>query len=144
MKHSVLIALVFLAGFGASALAADEHLTDQQRLGWRLFETSCGVCHTRPTLVAGMLGSARGRIVHLFLPAKRSHSDRIGGISPLATRLDFPLLQGKNRIWRPEGRPKIGKSRSRSPACVRFDRSADSGIYGPRQRNWQGIGSGIW
>jgi mono/diheme cytochrome c family protein len=57
MKRSA-FALVLLAATPPLALAADEHehLTDQQRLGWRLFETSCGVCHTRPTLVAGMYG----------------------------------------------------------------------------------------
>ncbi|HEX2387403.1 MAG TPA: cytochrome c [Candidatus Binatia bacterium] len=40
--------------------AADEHghqtLNPQQQLGRRLFEQSCGVCHTRPTLVSGMFG----------------------------------------------------------------------------------------
>ena len=55
MRHA-LIVLVLLAASPPVALAADEHLNDQQRLGWRLFETSCGVCHTRPTLVAGMYG----------------------------------------------------------------------------------------
>jgi mono/diheme cytochrome c family protein len=55
MKRSA-FALVLLATTPQLAPAADEHLTDQQRLGWRLFETSCGVCHTRPTLVAGMYG----------------------------------------------------------------------------------------
>src|SRR5947208_13921723 len=55
MKRSA-VALVLPCALATGALAADEHLTDQQRLGWRLYETSCGVCHTRPTLVAGLYG----------------------------------------------------------------------------------------
>ena len=56
MMRRALIVLVLLAASPQVALAADEHLNDQQLLGWRLFETSCGVCHTRPTLVAGLYG----------------------------------------------------------------------------------------
>jgi len=37
-------------------LAAEVELNEQQKLGWRLYETSCGVCHTRPTLIAGLYG----------------------------------------------------------------------------------------
>jgi mono/diheme cytochrome c family protein len=55
MMRAALIA-VFLLAVSPAAFAADEHLNDQQRLGWRLFETSCGVCHTRPTLIAGLYG----------------------------------------------------------------------------------------
>jgi mono/diheme cytochrome c family protein len=57
MKRSA-IALVLLAAAPQLVAAADDHaqLNVQQRLGWRLFETSCGVCHTRPTLVAGLYG----------------------------------------------------------------------------------------
>ena len=47
---------MFLSALAQDASAAEEHLTDQQQLGRRLFETSCGVCHTRPTLVSGMYG----------------------------------------------------------------------------------------
>src|SRR5262245_42835570 len=59
MMRYALISLVltaFLTAIPQAARAADEHLNDQQRLGWRLFETSCGVCHTRPTLIAGLYG----------------------------------------------------------------------------------------
>jgi mono/diheme cytochrome c family protein len=38
--------------------AAQAPLTDTQKLGQRLFEQSCGVCHTRPTLVSGLYGPA--------------------------------------------------------------------------------------
>jgi mono/diheme cytochrome c family protein len=50
-----LLAIVTIA-LGTSSFAAEDHLTDQQKLGRRLFEQSCGVCHTRPTLISGMYG----------------------------------------------------------------------------------------
>jgi mono/diheme cytochrome c family protein len=50
------IAVLLVSGIPALALAAEVELNDQQKLGWRLFETSCGVCHTRPTLIAGLYG----------------------------------------------------------------------------------------
>ena len=54
MKRNFLIVLFLVV---ARALFAEEnHLTSQQQLGRRLFEQSCGVCHTRPTLVSGMYG----------------------------------------------------------------------------------------
>ena len=56
MKSRALFAVILFAASAQTAPAADEHLNDQQKLGWRLFETSCGVCHTRPTLVAGLYG----------------------------------------------------------------------------------------
>ena len=56
MKRNIWIALVLLAGLPQGAFAAEDHLNDQQKLGRRLFEQSCGVCHTRPTLVSGMYG----------------------------------------------------------------------------------------
>jgi mono/diheme cytochrome c family protein len=56
MKRRAWLALVLLAVAPQTASAAEVTLNDQQKLGWRLFETSCGVCHTRPTLIAGMYG----------------------------------------------------------------------------------------
>jgi mono/diheme cytochrome c family protein len=56
MTRSVFAALLAFIGSPWGAQAADTVLTDQQRLGLRLYEQSCGVCHTRPTLVAGMYG----------------------------------------------------------------------------------------
>jgi mono/diheme cytochrome c family protein len=56
MKYRVWLALLILAAAPQVAGAADVVLNDQQKLGWRLFETSCGICHTRPTLIAGMYG----------------------------------------------------------------------------------------
>jgi mono/diheme cytochrome c family protein len=58
MKRSVLLAVVLLAGWplGLSAQPHEEHLTEAQQLGRQLYEKSCGVCHTRPTMISGMYG----------------------------------------------------------------------------------------
>src|SRR6202163_5139063 len=40
------------------AASAQVVLNETQKLGQRLFEQSCGVCHTRPTLVSGLYGPA--------------------------------------------------------------------------------------
>jgi mono/diheme cytochrome c family protein len=61
MRRGAWITLVFLSALPQTAAAAEEHLTDQQQLGRRLFEQSCGVCHTRPTLVSGMYGPELSR-----------------------------------------------------------------------------------
>lgn len=59
MKQTVWIALILFILGPERLFAAGQHghpLTPQQQLGRRLFEQSCGICHTRPTLVAGMFG----------------------------------------------------------------------------------------
>jgi mono/diheme cytochrome c family protein len=60
MKGVIWTVLIFLAIASENASAADEHhhqqLNPKQQLGRRLFEQSCGVCHTRPTLISGMFG----------------------------------------------------------------------------------------
>ena len=56
MKAFGWVTVVLLAGIPQIALAAEVELNEQQKLGWRLYETSCGVCHTRPTLIAGLYG----------------------------------------------------------------------------------------
>jgi mono/diheme cytochrome c family protein len=61
MKRSAWIAAILIAGMPQGAFAAEGHLDEQQKLGWRLFEQSCGVCHTRPTLVSGMYGPELSR-----------------------------------------------------------------------------------
>ncbi len=62
MKYSAWIVLILLAGASRTVFAADNQFNEQQRLGRRLFEQSCGVCHTRPTLVAGMYGPELSRL----------------------------------------------------------------------------------
>lgn len=60
MKAGVWTLFIALMATSAEVFAADEHghqqLNPKQQLGRRLFEQSCGVCHTRPTLVSGMFG----------------------------------------------------------------------------------------
>ncbi len=56
MKRGVWIAVFFVAGMPQGLFAVENHLNAQQQLGRRLFEQSCGVCHTRPTLISGMYG----------------------------------------------------------------------------------------
>src|SRR5690349_10173954 len=56
MRCGVWITLLFTTALSQGVLAAEEHLNDQQQLGRRLFEQSCGVCHTRPTLVSRLYG----------------------------------------------------------------------------------------
>ena len=62
MKCSIWIALVLLAGVPRGVFGAENHLNAQQQLGRRLFEQSCGVCHTRPTLISGMYGPELSRL----------------------------------------------------------------------------------
>ena len=50
-----LICLVAALPQGALAQSASD---DTLKLGQRLFEQSCGVCHTRPTLVSRLYGPA--------------------------------------------------------------------------------------
>ena len=62
MKRSAWLVMTLLAIAPRGVSAVENHLNAQQKLGWRLFEQSCGVCHTRPTLVSGMYGSELSRV----------------------------------------------------------------------------------
>ena len=62
MKRRVWALLILIAGISQGSFAADNHLNEQQKFGQRLFEQSCGVCHTRPTLVSGMYGPELSRV----------------------------------------------------------------------------------
>jgi mono/diheme cytochrome c family protein len=61
MRRAAWITLLCFAALPQGASAAEEHLTDQQQLGRRIFEQSCGVCHTRPTLTSGLYGPELSR-----------------------------------------------------------------------------------
>src|SRR5262245_29054240 len=54
-------ATALLVACTAQAAAAEFELNDTQRLGRRLYEQHCGVCHTRPTLTAGLYGPELSR-----------------------------------------------------------------------------------
>lgn len=57
MKRLGLACLLVATAMGGLA-RADENLTEQQFLGRRLFQQSCGVCHTKPTLTSPLFGPA--------------------------------------------------------------------------------------
>src|SRR5947199_8785375 len=58
MMRGAWLALVLLIACPTDLFAQHEehHLTDQQQLGKRLYEQSCAVCHTRPTLISQIYG----------------------------------------------------------------------------------------
>jgi len=56
MMHRAWALATLLAALSHEAAAAEDHLNAQQTLGRRLYDQSCAVCHTRPTLVSGMYG----------------------------------------------------------------------------------------
>jgi mono/diheme cytochrome c family protein len=44
------------------AQSTDPHLLpDKERLGWRLYEQTCSICHTKPNLVLGQFGPSLSR-----------------------------------------------------------------------------------
>lgn len=57
----VLALLVGAAVLYPESSQADDRLSDAQRLGRRLFEQSCGICHTKPTLASGLYAPALSR-----------------------------------------------------------------------------------
>jgi mono/diheme cytochrome c family protein len=62
MKANVWAAVILLGVVSPAAFAAEAQLDEQEKLGRRLFEQSCGVCHTRPTLIAGTYGPELSRV----------------------------------------------------------------------------------
>ena len=62
MKRSAWLAVAVLAAWPHGALAqqtaASTALSDTQRLGMRLFNQSCRVCHTKPQLASPLYGPA--------------------------------------------------------------------------------------
>ena len=55
----LLCSIVSLAAFAQSN---EPHiLPDKERLGWRLYEQSCSICHTKPNLVLGQFGPSLSR-----------------------------------------------------------------------------------
>jgi len=62
MKRGAVVALLLMAAWPQGVSAAEgPPLNETQQLGRRLFEQSCGVCHTRPTLISGMYGPELSR-----------------------------------------------------------------------------------
>ena len=65
MKRSAWLAVAVLTilphAAAAQQTAASTNLTDTQRLGMRLFNQSCRVCHTKPQLSSPLYGPALSR-----------------------------------------------------------------------------------
>ena len=65
MKRSawLVVAVLTILPHAAAAqqTAASTNLTDTQRLGMRLFNQSCRVCHTKPQLASPLYGPALSR-----------------------------------------------------------------------------------
>lgn len=57
MKHGIWLICCLLVALPRGAFAQSAS-NDTLKLGQRLFEQSCGVCHTRPTLVSRLYGPA--------------------------------------------------------------------------------------
>ena len=92
MKRSAWIALFLLAGVPQGGSAAESRLDERQQLGRRLFEQSCGVCHTRPTLVSGMYGPELSR------ESAGGHEDVIRAVISNGTQ----RMQGFKYTYNPE------------------------------------------
>jgi mono/diheme cytochrome c family protein len=56
MRNAALLGLFVLAASANGAAAQQDTLTDQQKMGRRVFAQSCGVCHLPPTLGAKTYG----------------------------------------------------------------------------------------
>src|SRR5260370_17572615 len=54
---AAVLLLCCIASLAVFAQSADpDQLPDKERLGWRLYEQSCSICHTKPNLVLGQFG----------------------------------------------------------------------------------------
>src|SRR5215470_14279377 len=60
-SFAVFALLASAAALYSQPCEADDRLTETQSLGRRLFEQSCGICHTKPTLASGLYGPALSR-----------------------------------------------------------------------------------
>jgi mono/diheme cytochrome c family protein len=56
MRNAALLGLFVLAASANGAAAQQDNLSDQQKMGRRVFAQSCGVCHLPPTLGAKTYG----------------------------------------------------------------------------------------
>jgi mono/diheme cytochrome c family protein len=63
MRRAVAVLLLCcIASPAVFAQSSDpDQLSDKERLGWRLYEQSCSICHTKPNLVLGQFGPALSR-----------------------------------------------------------------------------------
>jgi len=61
-RAAAVLLLCSIALPGTSAQPVEpRRLPDKEQLGWRLYEQSCSVCHTKPNLVSNLFGPALSR-----------------------------------------------------------------------------------
>jgi mono/diheme cytochrome c family protein len=61
-RATAVLLLCSIVSLAAFAQSNDPHLLpDKERLGWRLYEQSCSICHTKPNLVLGQFGPSLSR-----------------------------------------------------------------------------------
>src|SRR5262245_56499905 len=62
MRAAAVSVICCIASSAALAQGTDPHLLpDKERLGWRLYEQSCSICHSKPNLVLGQFGPSLSR-----------------------------------------------------------------------------------
>jgi len=61
-RVAAVLLLSSIASPAVFAQSSDPHqLPEKERLGWRLYEQSCSICHTKPNLVLGTFGPLLSR-----------------------------------------------------------------------------------
>src|SRR5262244_4529851 len=61
-RAAAVLLLCCIASPAVFAQSSDpDQLSDKERLGWRLYEQSCSICHTKPNLVLGQFGPVLSR-----------------------------------------------------------------------------------
>ena len=61
-RATAVLLLCSIVSPAAFAQSNDPHLLPyKERLGWRLYEQSCSICHTKPNLVLGQFGPSLSR-----------------------------------------------------------------------------------
>ena len=61
-RAAAVLLLCCIASPAVFAQSSDpDQLSEKERLGWRLYEQSCSICHTKPNLVLGQFGPALSR-----------------------------------------------------------------------------------
>jgi mono/diheme cytochrome c family protein len=61
-RATAVLLLCSIVSLAAFAQSNEPHLLpDKERLGWRLYEQSCSICHTKPNLVLGQFGPSLSR-----------------------------------------------------------------------------------
>src|SRR5262249_50051504 len=61
-RAAAALMLCCMASPAVCAQSSDpNHQPDKERVGWRLYEQSCSICHTKPNLVLGTFGPVLSR-----------------------------------------------------------------------------------